>query len=152
MALNLLFVCTGNTCRSPMAEALFRRLLSFDPRERFKVSSAGTQAYAGAPATPEAVQVMAESDIDIASHRSRPLTGPLLEETDLILTLSAGEKAFILSHFPSAAGKTFLLSGYANRSNEGTDIPDPIGMPIDTYRRVRDDIQALLLLLLDKMH
>jgi protein-tyrosine-phosphatase len=139
----ILFVCTGNQCRSPMAEGLLKHLLS----ERcggapspVTVSSCGTGGFCEVPATKEAVQVMAEGGIDISAHRSRPLTEALLREADLVLVMSEGHLRHIEMLYPGSGHKTHLLREYMSKNPallEGeSDIADPIGRSLDAYREV----------------
>ena len=130
-----LFVCTGNTCRSPMAEALFRKHLSDRLRcaedqlvERgFVVASAGVAASLGAPASSEAVEVLAQRGVDLSSHSSQPLSRKLFAQVDRIWTLTRQHRDAILRECPEAAPRVELLS------REGGDIPDPIGGGMDEY-------------------
>jgi protein-tyrosine-phosphatase len=137
----LIFVCTGNTCRSPMAEGLLSHLLG--PGCGWKISSAGLCAANGFPASPNAVDVMREKGIDISSHRSRRLSPELIEAADLLITMTRGHRDAILSAAPESAGKVFLLKSFGV-SQCPADIYDPVGELTDVYRRVRDEIDAAL--------
>ena len=145
MRWTLLLVCSGNTCRSPMAEVLARRILA---RRRgihaddldaagTRVLSAGASAAGGAPATTEAVQAMAGVGLDLTRHRSRMLTPQLLREADLIYCMSASHEAAVLRLEPAAAGRT-------ERLDPGADIDDPIGDGAAGYRRCADLIERRL--------
>ena len=137
-----LFVCTGNTCRSPMAEAIFRKMLAdrLNCREDelldhgFTVLSAGLAAYRGAAASPEAVQLLRQSGIDLSGHESQPVTEELLFHSDHILTMTRSHKDALLSAYPELTESVRLLSPH----NE--DVPDPIGAGLDEYHRCRDEI------------
>ena len=137
------FVCTGNTCRSPMAECLFRKLLSEklqctedDLSDRgFVVTSAGVAAATGAPASLEAVEVSGRRGIDLRSHSSQPLNVRLLDQADRIFTMTRGHLDSILAMCPEASGRVNLLS----RGNE--DISDPIGGGIREYERCEQEIE-----------
>lgn len=107
----ILFVCTGNTCRSSMAAAIAAKLA----KERgldVTVSSAGLAAVEGEPATPAAVQALAEMGLDLSSHRARQLTAAMVREADLILTMTAEHRDRILRDYPEARGKTYTLKEY----------------------------------------
>jgi len=138
----IVFICTGNTCRSPMAEYLLRAMLGTG--SGWSVESAGTLAGDGIPASPEAVQVLAEDEgIDLAPHRSRLLGEDIVSEADLLVCMTAGHRADILRHFASAQGKTFVLSDFAVEQDLG-GVPDPVGRSLAVYRRTKDMIKLLL--------
>ncbi|MCW5558176.1 MAG: low molecular weight protein arginine phosphatase, partial [Verrucomicrobiae bacterium] len=105
----ILFVCTGNTCRSPMAEALARTALAGRPE--WRVRSAGIGAVNGQPPSPHAVRALRDRGLDIASHRSQMLTARLVREADLVVALTRAHLDGIQYLYPEAAGKTVLLGG-----------------------------------------
>jgi len=137
----VLFVCTGNTCRSPMAEGILKKL----SRERnlpVEVFSAGLAAFVGAPAAPEAVEAAREKGIDLSGHQSQPLSKNLVVESDLILTMTAKHKEMILKKMPSLEGKVFTLAGFSGA--EDADIADPVGQPLEAYREVFGRMEGLI--------
>src|SRR5471032_1595705 len=145
---NVLFVCTGNICRSPMAQGLFAELIR--GRRDIEVTSAGIGAVGGQPPSPYAVEVMLEIGIDIRNVRSKPLMADLVRKADFIFVMTYGHLDSMLLLFPSAAEKMFLLREFE------TDLPvmerelsDPIGQSREVYRECRDQIQAALPRLLD---
>ena len=135
----VLVVCTGNTCRSPMAEGWLNHKLA---GKGWVAESAGVAAWGGDPASPEAVEVMREIGVDISAHRNRPLTRALVDEAAIILAMTDGHRREIERHFPEAAAKVRLVKSFGAAPAE--DVADPFGASVDAYRHVRDElIQAL---------
>jgi len=129
---NVLFVCTGNICRSPIAEGLFRRLTG--NRKDIEVTSAGVHAVRGQPPSVYAVEVCAEEGANISDLRSQPLTGGLVDQATHIFAMTGAHVETIQTLFPQSAEKTFLLREF---EEPGTtvwrDVPDPIGLGRDVY-------------------
>ena len=135
----VLVVCTGNTCRSPMAEGWLNHKLA---GKGWIAESAGVAAWGGGCASPEAVAVMREIGIDIASHRNQSLTRALVEEAAIILAMTDGHRREIERRFPEAKAKVRLVKSFGAAPAE--DVVDPFGASADVYRRVRDElVQAL---------
>ena len=129
---NVLFVCTGNICRSPIAEGLFRRLIG--NRKDIEVASAGVHAVRGQPPSLYAVQVCAEEGTDISGLRSQPLTATLVDQATHIFAMTGAHLETIQALFPHTAEKTFLLREF---EEPGTtvwrEVPDPIGLGREVY-------------------
>jgi len=146
----ILFICTGNVCRSPMAEALFRRAVS--GRGEFRVLSAGLGAMDGQPPTPHSVRAMRELGVDISAQRSRMLTTELVRSADLILGMTHSHVDTVALLYPPAAEKTFLLREFDETlETYEKDISDPIGSSYPVYVECRDQIEQGIVTLLKFM-
>ena len=145
---NVLFVCTGNICRSPMAQGLFAALVR--GRRDIEVTSAGIGAVGGQAPSHHAVEVMAELGLDIRNIRSKPLMAELVRKADFIFVMTYGHLDSMLLLFPSAAEKTFLLREFETEHPVmEREVSDPIGQSRETYRECRDQIRSALPRLLD---
>lgn len=129
----MLFVCTGNTCRSPMAQALFADLLSKKGLTDVRCDSAGLSAFDGEAASENSIEAMSEIGIDISAHRSKTITRDLLDNTELIVCLSRGHSD-VLRQFVDEHKLRIL----------GKGISDPYGMRLSEYVRTRDEIALAL--------
>ncbi len=133
----ILFVCTGNSCRSVMAERFMRHRLERAGLGAIEVGSAGVFAMEGMPPTRETIRVLLDIGVDCSDHRTRALTLDMLEEADLILAMEPLHIEEILRRSPSSKGKGHLLKTYGltPSSNEESraGIPDPIGKPLEVY-------------------
>lgn len=135
--MNVLFVCTGNTCRSPMAAGLFNKI-AVERNLDVRIESAGLFANEGVTATTEAVVAAKKYGVDLLGHHAQVINTELIEKSDLILTMTAAHKMVLEQ---SAPGKTYTLSEYAG---EDTDIPDPFGGDIAQYEECAARIYELL--------
>lgn len=147
--MNILFVCTGNTCRSPMAAALLKDMLREKGIHNIKVESAGIATHPNEKANPLAQKVMEEQGIQVTDHRSKQIQVELLKQSDLILTMTDGHKNAVLSAEPSIWNKIFTLNEYAGIKEK--DIPDPYGLTIQEYQITAQEISKALEKIIDKL-
>lgn len=130
----IMFVCTGNTCRSPMAEGALKVLLEkASPSKPFKVISSGTSAATGFPATLYAIEAAKIWNADISGHLSQALSSELLENADLILAMTPNHYKEILRLRKDVADKTFLFKNFPDSSADGEGLSDPIGQELSVY-------------------
>jgi len=133
---SVLFVCTGNTCRSPMAEGLFRKAV--EARGDFEVASAGIAAYPGDPANPETVKFLAGRGVTLGKFASQPVSPELLESATHVFAMTSGHLEALENLFPEFSDKFFLVCEFVELPGRGVaaDVPDPIGMGKKAYEDV----------------
>ena len=129
----ILFVCTGNTCRSPMAEAALRELLKKQRPGTFEIMSAGTNAATGFPATMYAAEVVKMWNADLSKHQSQQLKRSLIDNADLIFGMTSEHVKEILRLAPGARDKIYLFKNFPDHSPHGDGVDDPIGQALDRY-------------------
>jgi protein-tyrosine-phosphatase len=135
---NLLFVCSGNTCRSPLASAIAERMARERGWSHVRFESAGTSAAVGAPASAQALQVAAEHGLDLTAHRSRALGRDLLDWADLVLVMSPAHVTRVAGL--NAGDRVALVTDFLEGDEAGTAIEDPFGGNLDDYRRTFDQL------------
>ncbi len=146
--MNVIFVCTGNTCRSPLAEAIARKM-SETRGVKATFESAGTGAAIGAPATDAAILVGIERGLDLSRHRSRPLRPEMIDDDTVVLVMGSSHIAGVRALSPNA--RVFMLDEYGSHGASRRTVADPFGGDLDDYRRAADDIEQMLEAALDRI-
>ncbi len=133
----ILFVCSGNSCRSPIAEGLLKKKLPEELQEKVVVESAGTLGLNGSPATEFAIQVAGQYGADISEHRSQGVSEELVKEADLIFAMAREHQRFLQLHFPEVRENVFLLRTFGREAEDkvSDSIEDPIGGGLEVYQK-----------------
>ncbi|HUQ98543.1 MAG TPA: low molecular weight protein arginine phosphatase [Gemmatimonadaceae bacterium] len=146
--MNILFVCSGNTCRSALAEALAKGMADRRGLKDVRVSSAGTNAWDNVPATDEALLVGMERGVDLTGHRSRKLTPAIVSEADLIFVMTPSHLEQVKQL--GGRGKVHVLDEYASGITD-VGISDPFGGDLDTYRGTADILEEEIAKAFDRL-
>ena len=150
--MKILFVCTGNSCRSVMAKGYFEKKMEELGKTGIEALSAGIAPLAGMKATKEAIQVLSEEGVDVSNHCARNITGLAIREADLIFVMENIHKKYIVDMYPNAEKKTYLMKDFKKVGNfevsDNPNIPDPIGKDISFYKEIfsviKDSIERIL--------
>ena len=134
--LNILFVCTGNVCRSAMAEGILKKMTAENYKDIIDVKSAGTNAITGMSATAFSQETAGDNGIRISSHRSKSLTESMAAKSDIIFVMTQEHIEFFKTCFMKHLDKVYALKKFDNPKVKNIDIDDPIGSSLDSYEKI----------------
>lgn len=147
--MRILFVCTGNTCRSALAEALARKVIVERALTDVEVHSAGTSAWDGAPASDGALLVGMERNLDLSQHRAQTLTRDLVRDADLVLAMGPHHLERIEAL--GGSGRSHLVTDFASRGASARPVNDPIGGELELYRATADELDQEIRRVFDRI-
>lgn len=145
----ILFVCSGNTCRSPMAQFLFQKIMEDRQKKEFEALSAGLFTCEGLPASAEAIEAMSGEGIDLSPHRSVRVNQEIIASSDLILAMTAEHYRFLMDSFPEKRDCIFTVSGYAGIGEQ--DIYDPYGWGKQEYLHTLNQLKRIIEKVVDNL-
>jgi protein-tyrosine-phosphatase len=151
--MHILFVCTGNTCRSAMAEAAARKQINDCPEQYGDISvmSAGVLCAGPSPASGNAILAAAQNDCDLSLHTAKPITEEMLSQADFIFATTRGHKELIARMAPQYVYKLYLLNAFAEGSPDAQDVPDPYGGNLAEYLQCFDVLNSSVAQILKKL-
>lgn len=144
----LVFICTGNTCRSPMAKGIMDKLLrekSPSLRDQIEIETAGLMAFEGAPASDGAISVMAEVGVDLSLHEAQKVSQEMLDSADWVLTMTKGHRECLYGQYDQQR-EIYTLYEYVG---EEKDVVDPFGGEVEIYRECRDELEGVIIRIID---
>lgn len=146
---SILFLCTGNTCRSPLAEVFLKKLLKENALGGIEIASAGLSALPGSPPSFHSLRVARENSLSLEEHQARRVTPELIEKADLIVVMEPVHRQHLLDFYPQASGKILLLRHFARYGPRKRGINDPYGLNLEAYRFCFEDIKECVASLLE---